>query len=56
MQIVKFLQNGVALPPDKYADINADMRAEYLEPDEGYEITSVVINEDDLIVTEHIIK
>ncbi|MEW5872832.1 MAG: hypothetical protein AB1894_26470 [Chloroflexota bacterium] len=53
-QISKFIASGNELSVEKYADQNEELKTETILPDEGYEIASVVINENEIIFTSRL--
>lgn len=50
-QIVKATADGGDLSPDKFAELNADMAVEAIEPEENYAVTSVVITDSEMTIT-----
>ncbi len=52
LQILRFSRDGVNLAPEEFADLNAALAEEAWIPEEGYAVTSIIITDSELTITQ----
>jgi hypothetical protein len=53
LQILRFSSDGVNLAPEEFADLSAGLAQETtITPDEGYAVTSIIITDSELTITQ----
>lgn len=55
-QIIRFMVEGESMPGNMFADVNEMLAQETYTADEGYQLTSIVITDDDLTLTSNLIE
>jgi hypothetical protein len=53
LQILRFSRDGVNLTPEEFADLSAGLAQETtITPEEGYAVTSIIITDSELTITQ----
>jgi len=55
-QIIRFSIDGENMPGGLFADVNVSLAQDTYLPEEGYEMTSIIITDDDLTITSTLLE
>ena len=55
-QIIRYSIEGETMPGTLFADVNVSLAQETYLPEDGYEMTSIIITDDDLTITSTLLE